>query len=373
MKGRALLTGGVAACISGAAFAQQAANPFQGVYVNAGAGADFLLDQTLKPYKGFGPLERTFSFDAGPAAAAGVGYAFSNGFRVEVQGDFLNGHVSGVRTSFPAFAGGYEQQYGGFLNGLYDFHLNLPVVPYVGAGIGAQAVELNRFTSGPIGFHEGYTGNNPGTHGNFAYQGIAGFAYPIAAVPGLALTADYRFIGVLNPPGYLFSDGEGNGHYDGKLYRGALSNIYTNEVLIGLRYTFGLRAEPAVAQSSTSQSDMMPPPVPAASRTYLVFFDWDRADLSARARQIVAQAAQASLHVQSTQIEVNGYTDLSGTAAYNERLSRRRAEAVQMELVRDGVPEDIITMHGRGESNPLVPTARGVREPQNRRVEILLQ
>jgi len=109
------------------------------------------------------------------------------------------------------------------------------------------------------------------------------------------------------------------------------------------------------------------------ARTYLVFFDWDKADLSARAQQIVAEAAQASTHVQTTKIEVNGYTDLSGTAAYNQKLSVRRAESVEAELVKDGVAQGEIEIHGYGESNPLVPTAKGVREPQNRRVEIILK
>jgi outer membrane protein OmpA-like peptidoglycan-associated protein len=109
------------------------------------------------------------------------------------------------------------------------------------------------------------------------------------------------------------------------------------------------------------------------ARTYLVFFDWDRADLTARAKQIVASAAAASTHVQTTRIEVDGYTDLSGTAAYNQKLSVRRAQTVQTELVKDGVPATEISIHGYGESNPLVPTAKGVREPQNRRVEIILK
>ena len=114
------------------------------------------------------------------------------------------------------------------------------------------------------------------------------------------------------------------------------------------------------------------PVPPEVTRTYLVFFDWDRADLSARARQIVAEAAAASTKVQTTRIDVNGYTDLSGTTAYNQRLSLRRAQSVEAELVRDGVPQGEISIHGYGESNPLVPTGKGVREPQNRRVEIIL-
>jgi outer membrane protein OmpA-like peptidoglycan-associated protein len=77
--------------------------------------------------------------------------------------------------------------------------------------------------------------------------------------------------------------------------------------------------------------------------------------------------------VQYTRIEVNGYTDLSGTPQYNQGLSVRRAQAVAGELVRDGVPQSAIDIHGFGETHPLVPTAQGVREPQNRRVEIIIR
>jgi outer membrane protein OmpA-like peptidoglycan-associated protein len=121
-----------------------------------------------------------------------------------------------------------------------------------------------------------------------------------------------------------------------------------------------------------------PPPVaaqipPAPARTYLVFFDWDKADLTDRARQIIADAAQASTHTETTRIEVDGHADLSGTPQYNQKLSLRRAQAVGAELVKDGVPQNIIMIQAFGDTRPLVPTARGVREPQNRRVEIVLK
>ena len=74
-----------------------------------------------------------------------------------------------------------------------------------------------------------------------------------------------------------------------------------------------------------------------------------------------------------TRIEVNGYADRSGPAQFNEVLSLRRAEAVAAELLRRGVPRNEIVTRGFGEANPLVPTADGVREPQNRRVEIILK
>jgi outer membrane autotransporter protein len=133
---------------------------------------------------------------------------------------------------------------------------------------------------------------------------------------------------------------------------------------IGLRLTFG---------HPTPSPALAPVPVAAAARSYLVFFDWDKATLTDRARQIIREAADASTHVQYTRIEVNGYTDTSGTAKYNQGLSVRRAEAVAAELVRDGVPRNVITIQGFGETHLLVPTGPGVREPQNRRVEILIR
>jgi outer membrane protein OmpA-like peptidoglycan-associated protein len=104
-----------------------------------------------------------------------------------------------------------------------------------------------------------------------------------------------------------------------------------------------------------------------------VFFDWDRYNLTERARQIVAEAAQNSTRVQYTRIQVNGFTDTSGTAQYNQRLSVRRAETVAAELVKDGVPRNAISIQGFGETHLLVQTGPNVREPQNRRVEIIIQ
>ena len=86
-----------------------------------------------------------------------------------------------------------------------------------------------------------------------------------------------------------------------------------------------------------------------------------------------AQAAEEFKRSGQARIIATGYTDLSGSAAYNQRLSERRADTVKQELIRLGVPAAAITAVGRGESNPLVPTKDGVREPQNRRVEIVLR
>ena len=141
-----------------------------------------------------------------------------------------------------------------------------------------------------------------------------------------------------------------------------------HSLALGLRYAFNVARPPAPAT---------PAPVSEAprqdSRSYLVFFDWDRASLNDRAPQIVADAARASVGTAVTRIEVAGHTDRSGRDGYNQRLSNRRAQAVAAELVRQGISRDEIAISAFGESRPLVPTADGVREPQNRRVEIVLR
>ena len=104
-----------------------------------------------------------------------------------------------------------------------------------------------------------------------------------------------------------------------------------------------------------------------------MFFDWDKSDLSARAKQIIGEAAQASTKTAVTRIEVSGYADTSGTHVYNQGLSQRRANNVAAELVRDGVPKAAIAISAFGDTKLLVPTGPGVREPQNRRVEIVLK
>ena len=143
-------------------------------------------------------------------------------------------------------------------------------------------------------------------------------------------------------------------------------NQYNHSFLLGVRYAFNV-ASPVPVRPTPGRA------CARAARSYLVFFDWDKATLTDRARQIVKEAADNSTHVQYTRIEVNGYTDTSGTPRYNQGLSIRRAQAVQAELIKDGVPQGVITIQGFGDTQLLVPTGPGVREPQNRRVEIVIR
>jgi outer membrane protein OmpA-like peptidoglycan-associated protein len=127
-------------------------------------------------------------------------------------------------------------------------------------------------------------------------------------------------------------------------------------------------AEPAAAPAA-----YVPPPVqaPMAPKSYLVFFDFNKSDLTPQAVTIVDQAARNAAPAKVTQLTVTGHTDTVGSDAYNMRLSRRRAESVAAQLEKDGIPSSEIAIVAKGKRDLLVPTADGVKEPQNRRVQIV--
>jgi outer membrane protein OmpA-like peptidoglycan-associated protein len=335
------------------------AQPITGLYIGGEAGVNVMAGENAQfvrsPFAGNSKLDTHF----GPAGQLSLGFGFGNGLRAEVEGDVMQNSpdsFQGARS-----VAGQELKYGGMFNVLYDFVGLTPYVqPYIGVGVGYQEEQLHNVRLvGPAGSSL-QTGTN--SEGSFAYQGIAGVAFPVS--PALALTLDYRFMGLT-----------GNRNYGALAVVPAgpvLTNIkstnnYNNMALVGFRYAFNAAPPPPMA----------PPPAAVApspiSRSYLVFFDWDKADLTDRARQIVSEAAANSTKVQYTQIEVNGYTDTSGTPKYNQGLSVRRAKAVAAELVKDGVPASAIAIQGFGETHLLVPTGPGVREPQNRRVEIIIK
>ncbi len=112
---------------------------------------------------------------------------------------------------------------------------------------------------------------------------------------------------------------------------------------------------------------------PEAQRQFQVFFDFDKSDITDAAAKVIQAAADAVKAGNVVQLTVTGHTDTVGSAKYNQALSERRAAAVKSGLVADGVSGGEITTLGVGKTGLLVPTADGVREPQNRRAEIVLQ
>ena len=371
--------GAALAAVTGSVAAPAAAQPITGVYVGAGAGANFRMLSTST--SGGSQIATEW----GPMGLVAVGWGYGNGFRAEVEGAYRSNEVRRFTTRRingalidTANPSGRVGQASAMLNVLYDFdlprlgiRLPVPMRPYVGVGVGYSWRQLDDVSGVspallPSGAVVPAVDRRTGTYGAFAWQVIGGLAFPIAAVPGLEVTAEYRYFesldakaqtrtDILAPTGTI-------------VQRGRTEYAAANHAaLIGVRYAFNTpRPAPVAAVAPVPQA------APVA-RTYLVFFDWDRADLTDRARQIIADAAQNARNTRSTRIEVSGHADRSGTPQYNQRLSQRRAEAVAAELVRQGVARNEIGVQAFGESRPLVPTADNVREPQNRRVEIVLR
>jgi outer membrane protein OmpA-like peptidoglycan-associated protein len=102
-------------------------------------------------------------------------------------------------------------------------------------------------------------------------------------------------------------------------------------------------------------------------------FDFVKSVITPHALSLIREAANNSRAGAVQRLNVTGHTDRAGTEQYNLALSMRRANAVKDVLVREGLSADQIVVIGKGETQPLVPTADGVREAQNRRVEIVLQ
>jgi outer membrane protein OmpA-like peptidoglycan-associated protein len=101
-----------------------------------------------------------------------------------------------------------------------------------------------------------------------------------------------------------------------------------------------------------------------------VFFAWDQADLTPVTQAVLAQVVADYARDKPARVVIAGHADRSGTDAYNLALSEQRAQNVARALAARGVPQSALDVQWFGESKPRIPTADGVREPQNRRVEI---
>jgi len=345
MKNRFLLGAGIALAVAlswADARAQLFASPTgPGAWYFGGEGGWSALDNASGSIAGLPFRQR---FDDGFNVGLRAGYEWGP-WRLEEEFSFRQNGITSVNIAGVNFATkGNRNTYAFMTNLLYDFNLGWAVTPHIGAGIGA--VQLHDGWSVP-----GFGTVASDTQWQFGYQGIAGIRYNIN--PSLAFDVDYRYLGTTDP---TFQT-----RFAGIRYS---SEHSTHSVLASLSVRFG--APPPVAAPP-----MPPAPPPMARKVFLVFFDWDRDTITPEGMQIVQQAANAFRSGAPVTIQVTGYADRSGSPGYNQRLSERRANNVASAMVRFGVPRQAMVVGGRGENDNRVPTADGVREPQNRRVEIL--
>ncbi|HLZ65672.1 MAG TPA: OmpA family protein [Aliidongia sp.] len=347
---------------AGAVEAQTTTNPNYtvGPYVGAAGGGSFLND--ISPNGG--GADAKSDFEPGWVGLGTVGWGFGNGFRAELEGGYRRNDLRGVRNSGVA-NGGALGTYSVMLNGLYDIDPGMfgvdsyGFIPHVGVGVGWARPRFDHASS--------YNGNVvSGKDDVLAYQGIAGVSY--AVMPHLKVDLDYRYFGTENG---TFNSSPGLSGVGSP----TRTSIGDQEVTLGVRYEFWA---PEVAQAPLPAVTPPPPPAPVAKapevqRAFQVFFDFNKADITSAAAHVIQQASDSVKAGHLTQINVTGHTDTVGSAKYNQALSEHRAAAVKQQLIADGVPETEIATSGVGKSGLLVPTADGVREPQNRRAEIVLQ
>jgi outer membrane protein OmpA-like peptidoglycan-associated protein len=300
--------------------------PLPGFYIGAGAGAVWYLNSTTSIGGSFGSTtgflaDIVAGYDfVGPRVEAEVGFGFIP-FTANLANTIAQSNFSGIAHQLHVMG-----------KVLYDFIPASTITPYIGAGAGIAFVDSNTFLGNTV----------------FAYEGILGVGYNIDSQWRVALEG--RYVGTTNAVVQV------NGVNIG------VNNSNVVAMLYG-QYKF---APPTAA---------VPPPAPqsVAPPSFMVFFDWDSSSLSEASLNVVRQAASAFKSKGSARIRATGHTDTSGPEAYNMALSLRRANAVKDALIREGVPAQAISVIGMGEKGLLVPTGDGVREPQNRRVEILIQ
>ena len=354
MKLRYGLVGAALLCsVSSLAFAQKAP---EGFYLGIGGGVTWLDDSdfSTSPLGLHGTLDN----DTGYGIISEVGYAFGNGFRVELNPGYRRtptGSLHGGNLGGTFSTDGHVEALSGMVNVIYEYPTGTPVSPYIGGGIGVARLKLDtKSTSAGTVIDD--------TDTQFAYQGIVGASWEF--MPNWRLALDYRYFATSDPS---FSARVGGTPVS------VNSEYRSNNVFLTLRYTFG--PTPA-APAPTPAAAPAPAPAPVAApiqRNFLVFFDWDKADITAEAQRVIQQAAASAKAGNVARITLTGHADRSGPERYNQKLSERRAAAVKAELVKQGIAANQIVTIGKGETQPLVPTADGVREPQNRRVEIVLQ
>ncbi len=329
-----------------------------GYYVGIGVGYNGVPDSDVDGGSIF-QTEADYDDDLPSFGYVALGFDYDGPLRGELE---LGHRSNDVDTVNGIDVGGSVDVTSFMLNAFYDFEGVMPrLTPYIGGGLGIAHMKANDITLVN-------TALSDGSSNVFAGQLIAGAAYEV--VENLDLTAQYNY--------FLTTDGE---------FTNALGQEYdldykAHSVTLGLRLNFPqpkpapepapepVAAEPEPAPAPAPEPE--PEPEPEIVRNFLVFFDWDSAVVTPEAMDVLRQAVDYARTGGIARIQLTGHADRSGPATYNMGLSQRRADAVRTEITGLGFGGTVNTV-ARGEQDPLVQTEDGVREPQNRRVEIELQ
>ena len=292
--------------------------------------------------------EALAAFETGYAAFGAAGYAI-DAWRVEVEGGFRMNDVesyekSSKRRTYVVDATGELNEASVMINVIYDVPLFERLSLSIGLGAGGDYARFKLNTPWAPVDEEDF---------HFAYQGLAGLNYALSEMT--AVFVAYRFQNVRD----IRFDPTPNVHLEG-------DDFQKQAATAGVRFAL---STPAVLLPVVQPSPSAPQPVPL-EREFMVFFGFNKWTLSPQALATIREAVGSVRESGSAAIRVIGHTDRAGSIAYNKALSLKRAKSVHKALVAEGIGADTITISGRGESEPMVPTADGVRESQNRRVHI---
>jgi OmpA-OmpF porin, OOP family len=397
MKFRVFSTAVVLLLAATSAEAQRRSQYLDGLYVSGQAGGT----KTEEAGSSNSSATTKAGFSNGFVGTAAVGYGLGNGIRGELEGSVRQATVNklensyqvddgtGVISTIDPGSGGRVRVLSLMGNAIYDIPTSIGLTPFVGAGVGGARVELRSF--GPTGSRLEAPNGTTTTGSKIvpAYQGIAGVNYSVTNNIAVGLT--YRYFAT--DKASIASDAA----------TPTKIAVRDHSVTAGLTWSFNAQpnstpnaiANVAVVPSNTpsagspqfSQNSFQPSPPQAAAapaqsaqaaaaggpRAFTIFFEFDKAAISADADRVITQAAETAKAGVFTRIRATGHTDTVGTPRYNMALSIRRANAVRDVLVREGIPATQIVVVGRGETQLLVPTPDNVNEPRNRRVEIVIE
>lgn len=324
-----------------------AAQAEEGFYIGVGGGTNNVHDDKVE---GTG-FSAGAEYDWGYAATGTLGYAYNNGLRSELELGYRDNDIESIGT---VGAQGDVDAMSAMLNVLYDFDLSDMVDTYVGVGGGVVKVDYDNFTAaGTPVIDDSDTAP--------AVQGIAGAS--VALTESTEAYLNYQYLHAIDAS---YKDSTGSK---------VETDYDSSAIMMGLRFKlFPTAAAPVMAEpvrAAAAPVAAAPEPAPAPiSRTYIVFFDFDKSELTQEALDVLKQAADDARSGSAVALQVVGHADRSGTDSYNMALSNRRANAVRNALAQLGVNNGNIQTAARGEADPLVQTEDGVREPQNRRAEI---